>query len=199
MKVARGIGHAGSRECGLPGLALRAKATLPGAIEQATPGLGPVDARGCSAADHLCLVQVVQGRQNLQARHQRSRKPREGLQEGRLTPGSVPLIVAIQGKQDAPGAEMLGQIHGEGEHSQIALRQRDVAHPFGIASEIGTESRKVHGLQRRVAVLGEIPCRRPFAPAVALAVINPKGMHGFRLLAKPIQQRGALDPSGEQQ
>jgi len=141
----------------------------------------------------------VQGREDLQAGHQRPRKIRKGLQEGRLASGSVVPIIAVQREQDALGTEMLGQVDGQGEYREIALRQGDMAHPFGVADEVITQSRKIHRLQWCGAGLGQTRCRRLFAPGVPLPIVDPQGVHWFPALPKLVQQRSALDPSREQQ
>ncbi len=155
MRVLRRIGHVGGGEGRLSGLALRATATVPGMSEQAAPGAGPVDAGGGGTADHLGLVEVVQGREDGETWNQRSRKMGKGLQEGRLAPGPVVPIISVQGEQDASGTDMLGEVDREGQYRKIALRQWNVAHPLGFTGEMATQSREIHGLKRCVTGLGE--------------------------------------------
>jgi len=112
---------------------------------------------------------------------------------------AVFLIVAIEREKDALDPEVLGQIHRKGKHGQIALRQRYVAHPFRGPSEVGTESREIHGLQRCAAVPSQILCCLSFAPGIALAIVDPKGMRWLRMLPEVVQQCGAFDSAGEQQ
>lgn len=136
VEVTRGIGHPGSSECAPARLALRATATMPRAIEQATPGTAPIDACRLRTPDDFAFFQIVQWCRDVEARHQRCRELRECIQELRLAPRPMFLIVAIQREQDATHSEVLGQINRQSQHGQVPLRQRHMTHPLRRSTEI---------------------------------------------------------------